>query len=1010
MDLPARPRGRGRSRLQQSCEQMGPRGPPRPRGPQNFQQYPRPSGSSRPRGPQNSPGYLSPSRPPQNFQQYPRPSGSSRPRGPQNSPGYLSPSRPPQNFQQYPRPSGSSRPRGPQNSPGYLSPSRPPQNFQQYPRPSGSSRPRGPQNSPGYLSPSRPPQNFQQYPRPSGSSRPRGPQNSPGYLSPSRPPHTLRNPCPVNTVQQDPRPSDPPGVEQIQRGIEKIVTSDAPIPIGRGVIRGSRQIEYYRLPRPVHSMKNGKKGNSGSTVTLLANYFPITSYTTWSLYQYSVNFEPHEERAPIKKGMLKQHGQRFGGYIFDGSTLYTSAKLDPDAFELTSTRTSDEQKFIIKVKFTNALQPGDHVYIQVFNILLRSCIQHLGLTLIGRNFYDSKEKTDFRQYNLQLWPGYQTSMARYEDNILLCADISSKVIRQESVFDFFIECLNNRNRDQDWMTTFKKVVIGATVMTTYNKKMYRINEVEETSNPSSTFLKKDGSKISYIQYYQEKYELVIKNNNQPMLISKNKKKNTTEETLIYLVPEFCLMTGLSESLRNNFNLMRDLADHTRVDPSERYKRLMNFNRRLQGNEKIVNELNNWNLTLGKNLVTIPARVLLPEKIKSNNGEYSGDKNADWTKHLRSNPMYTCVKVKHWVVVAPGDNMAAVKDFITDLSSAGSGMSFNLPPPILMSLPDGKTGTYLNRLERAISEHNPSLILCVIKFSRGDVYSAIKRKLCVDRAVPSQVVLLKNVTKKNMSVCTKIAIQLNCKMGGSPWQVTIPKKKIMFVGFDVCHDSQRKNISYGALVATMDDYYTTYFSCVEPHQNNEEISSHFAVSVGKALFKYKLKNGEYPSQIFIYRDGVGEGQISQVHKIEIALLKNALEICKGKTTIIFIIVTKRISSRFFIKQHDTFVNPDPGTIIDSVVTDPTKYDFYLVSQKVHRGTVTPTHYQVIEDNINYPPDLVQTITYKLCHAYYNWSGTVRVPSVCQLAHKLAFLTGQVLRSTPNKSLDELLYFL
>lgn len=36
-------------------------------------------------------------------------------------------------------------------------------------------------------------------------------------------------------------------------------------------------------------------------------------------------------------------------------------------------------------------------------------------------------------------------------------------------------------------------------------------------------------------------------------------------------------------------------------------------------------------------------------------------------------------------------------------------------------------------------------------------------------------LLKNVTKNNMSVCTKIAIQVNCKIGGAPWLVTIPKK-------------------------------------------------------------------------------------------------------------------------------------------------------------------------------------------------------------------------------------------
>lgn len=54
--------------------------------------------------------------------------------------------------------------------------------------------------------------------------------------------------------------------------------------------------------------------------------------------------------------------------------------------------------------------------------------------------------------------------------------------------------------------------------------------------------------------------------------------------------------------------------------------------------------------------------------------------------------------------------------------------------------------------------------------------------------------------------------------------------MMIVGFDVCHDSQRKSISYGALVATLNDFHTSYFSCVEPHESGEELSNHFAAGI------------------------------------------------------------------------------------------------------------------------------------------------------------------------------------
>lgn len=48
---------------------------------------------------------------------------------------------------------------------------------------------------------------------------------------------------------------------------------------------------------------------------------------------------------------------------------------------------------------------------------------------------------------------------------------------------------------------------------------------------------------------------------------------------------------------------------------------------------------------------------------------------------------------------------------------------------------------------------------------------------------------------------------------------------------------------------------------------------------------------------------------------------------------FIIVTKRISTRFFANSKQGAVNPQPGTVVDSVVTDPTKYTITIVLYKI-----------------------------------------------------------------------------
>lgn len=37
---------------------------------------------------------------------------------------------------------------------------------------------------------------------------------------------------------------------------------------------------------------------------------------------------------------------------------------------------------------------------------------------------------------LELWPGYITSILQYENDVMLCADVSHKILRTDTVWDF----------------------------------------------------------------------------------------------------------------------------------------------------------------------------------------------------------------------------------------------------------------------------------------------------------------------------------------------------------------------------------------------------------------------------------------------------------------------------------------------------------------------------------------------------------------------------------------------
>ena len=67
----------------------------------------------------------------------------------------------------------------------------------------------------------------------------------------------------------------------------------------------------------------------------------------------------------------------------------------------------------------------------------------------------------------------------------------------------------------------------------------------------------------------------------------------------------------------------------------------------------------------------------------------------------------------------------------------------------------------------------------------------------------------------------------------------------------------------------------------------------------------------------------------------------------------------------------------------IVLSTHRYDYFIVSQHVRQGTVSPTHYIVVDDGLDLAPGYMQRLTYKMTHLYYNWPGTVRVPAPCQV---------------------------
>lgn len=66
-------------------------------------------------------------------------------------------------------------------------------------------------------------------------------------------------------------------------------------------------------------------------------------------------------------------------------------------------------------------------------------------------------------------------------------------------------------------------------------------------------------------------------------------------------------------------------------------------------------------------------------------------------------------------------------------------------------------------------------MCILPSNQKNYYDAIKKYLTTSCPVPSQCVLVRTLNKNGMmmSVATKIAMQMVCKLGGELWAVEIP---------------------------------------------------------------------------------------------------------------------------------------------------------------------------------------------------------------------------------------------
>ncbi|XP_015196795.2 piwi-like protein 2 [Lepisosteus oculatus] len=778
--------------------------------------------------------------------------------------------------------------------------------------------------------------------------------------------------------------------------------SPAPVPVGEVQKEGPHE--------PL--LKKGMKGNP---LTIGSNHIPI-SCKNEAVYQYHVTFSPNVEARSMRFAMLKEHRSVTGDVVaFDGTILYLPVKLKEE-IHLKSKRLTDNEQISIKIQMTKILPPNSDLCLPFYNVVLRRVMKILGLKLVGRNHYDPQNAVVLGKHRLQVWPGYSACFKRTDGGLYLSVDVTHKVLRNDSVLDIMnVVYQQSRESFQDECT---KELIGSIVMTRYNNRTYRVDDIDWAKSPKDVFTMADGSQITFIDYYSKHYGITIKEIDQPLLVHRPKERSTPGGKIItgeiLLLPELSFMTGIPEKMRKDFRAMKDLTMHISLSGEQHTISLKQLLHNINSNEEALTELSRWGLVISSDILVCEGRTLPLETIFLQSASFVTSPEISWSREVVRDASISSVPLNCWAIFYPRRCSDQAEELVTTFGKVAGPIGFRVGRPIRVELRDDRTETYVRSIHSQLAmEPNVQLVVCILTGNRDDLYSAIKKVCCVQTPVPSQAINIRTISQpqKLRSIAQKILLQINCKLGGELWSVSIPLKQLMVIGVDVHHDPSKKKRSVMGFVASLNSSLTRWYSKVTFQMPNEEVISGFRICFLAGLQKYYEINHGLPDKIVVYRDGVSEGQLKMVENYEIPQLLKCFETFPSyEPKLTFIVVQKKISTALYSFSGDRFSTPRPGTILDHTVTSKDWVDFYLLAHHIRQGCGLPTHYVSVYNTANLTPDHLQRLTFKMCHMYWNWPGTIRVPAPCKYAHKLAYLSGQYLHAEPSEQLSDKLFFL
>ncbi|XP_035227948.1 protein argonaute-4-like isoform X2 [Stegodyphus dumicola] len=624
---------------------------------------------------------------------------------------------------------------------------------------------------------------------------------------------------------------------------------------------------------------------------------------------------------------------------------------------------------------------------------------------LRNSFFDlTQNNSQNLGYGLEIWFGYSQSVRLAQKSPVVVVNLAAKAFHKAGpVINYVCDILNTDIRKLPRLNPYQvgeltKALKGVRVRVTHQRhpRTYKVKGVSELP-AREQMLDVENRRISVAQYFAEKYRHLT----YPSLPCLHMQSNTNKT---YIPMENCeIVEGQAKVGKLSGELTAQMIRNTAVPPAERFQRIMDYSQTIQ--DTSGGPMNAFGLIMDIHLMKLNGRVIAAPAL-SYAGESPSriarpDQRGVW-KIESGKEFYKAVKPKKWILMSFANERFCGRDklhrYCDFLVSSSRKCGMRLEPPFEIKIFDQRSST-----EEAIAyAKSIGAEFAVIVLSRRDnkhSYEEVKFLADFKYGLVTQCMEDKSLGRINDQITTNVCLKINVKLGGINHvflqKPQIFSRPIIVFGADAIHWARGFGYpSIASVVGSLDPTASRYALTCRLQKNEKEgklsqeiIRKRLMQNIVKGIleaFSRRYSGKIHPEKILFFRDGVSEGQFTSALQEEVSAIQEAcVDLYKEVLPVTYVVVQKRHQTRLRPQDPRDGAgkngNVPPGTTVDTSITHPVFFDFFLCSHEGIQGTSKPAHYTVLHDDNKFTADDLQQLCHFLCHSYIRCTRSVSIPA-------------------------------